>query len=420
MYNKKSIIIFFLVAILLIGGVVYVGIDLFGSKENKNEENKTSANKNVFSFLDFGKKTNTDIANEDTETIAEGDITISQNKKLIRLTSKKISSYNFYEKEEKIPSTTIDGKQDFITIKNKGLNFIDSETGLIYQLPDEAIENTRLSNNTTPLLGKSLIGNNGNSVIYQYNQADGETIDTYIGNISGAIAPYNLKGFFLPKNVKNITLSPKETQFFYTIPTQTGVIGMIQYFETNKKIQPWSSIISEWVSEWSNDNIITMTTQPSSSTDGYSYFLNISDGKFTKILGPEKGLVTKTSPDTYNVLYSKTEGGKPVLYIYNTVSKSSKNLGFITLADKCTWSDSEYIYCAIPNTTGDVEYPDSWYMGETSFTDSLWKIDTKQNIYTNISELTNENIDATELKYRDGSIYFINKNTGNLWKYITI
>jgi len=420
MSNRKFIIIFSLVGVLLIGVLVYVGIDLFGNKTETTTD-QTTTKKSVFNFLDFGKKTNTTTPDQpeatDTIEVTQPETTT---KKLIRLSSRKVSSYGFFEKENSIPGTqtTISG-QNSISIKSTGINFTDKETGLIYQIIDEATENSRLSNNTTPLLGKSLVGNNGQSVVYQYTEKDGETISTYIGKLEGEVPPFNIRGFFLPKNIVDISLSPKGEQLFSIIPTPTGVIGLTQNLKTNKKSQPWSSVFSEWISDWSNDNTITLTTKSSGMSDGYSYFLNVTDGRFTKVIGPEKGLITKTSPDAKNILYSKIENGKPKLYIFNVNSKISKSLDFMTFAEKCTWSDNSTVYCAVPNSMENTTYPDAWYRGEVSFQDSFWKIETDKDLIVNIASLSDlDNIDAEQLSYKDGVIYFINKNTQNLWKYI--
>lgn len=420
MSNRKFIIIFFLVAIFLIGSLVYVGIDLFGNKSQKTTE-QTEIKKNVFSFLDFGKKTNTAVVEQpeatDTIEVTQPETTT---KKLVRLSSRRVSSYGFFEKESSVPGTqtTISG-QNSISVKSTGVNFTDKETGLIYQLIDEATENSRLSNNTTPLLGKSLIGNNGESIVYQYTEKDNETINTYVGKLDGGVAPFNIRGFFLPKNIIDVTLSPKKDQFFSIIPTPNGVIGLTQNFVTNRKTQPWSSVFSEWVADWSNETIITITTKASGNSDGYSYFLNLSDSRFIKVIGPEKGLVTKTSPDAKNILYSKIENNQPKLYLFNTNSKTSKSLDFLTLADKCTWADNSTIYCAVPNSIENGVYPDVWYRGEVSFQDSFWKIDINQDSISNIASLSElDNIDAEQLSYNSGAIYFINKNTENLWKYV--
>ena len=132
------------------------------------------------------------------------------------------------------------------------------------------------------------------------------------------------------------------------------------------------------------------------------------------------GLTTLTSPDGKLVLFNNNSLS---LSIYHTDTKNSDSLGIKTLPEKCTWGKmSDFLYCAVPRTISQGQYPDTWYQGEVSFSDQIWKIDIKTGNTTMISDpalVTNgEELDGTKLAIdQNGNyLFFVNKKDSFLWK----
>ena len=129
---------------------------------------------------------------------------------------------------------------------------------------------------------------------------------------------------------------------------------------------------------------------------------------------------THISPDTKKVLYSLNISGRPELRLFDTVKNTSYVIPNATIAEKCIWSkDSTTAYCAIPNNLYGSTYPDIWYMGESSFNDSLISInvaDQTMKTLLNSSDYSTL-FDMVDLKLspREDYVLFTNKKDLKLW-----
>ena len=95
-----------------------------------------------------------------------------------------------------------------------------------------------------------------------------------------------------------------------------------------------------------------------------------------------------------------------------------------TLVEKCVWRpDSLSLYCGVPNSMAyGGEYPDVWYQGIESYTDSLWKINTRTFKEEVISDFVSEynadlDIELINIDAEEEYLYFIDKKTEELWSY---
>ena len=72
--------------------------------------------------------------------------------------------------------------------------------------------------------------------------------------------------------------------------------------------------------------------------------------------------------------------------------------------------------------TGGGLYPDSWYQGEISFFDQLWRIDVKTGNTSMLADPGNtigaEEIDGIKLALDEGEnyLFFVNKKNSILWE----
>ena len=85
-------------------------------------------------------------------------------------------------------------------------------------------------------------------------------------------------------------------------------------------------------------------------------------------------------------------------------------------------SASDVLYCAVPTNLTAGQYPDTWYQGEVSFTDQIWKIDLKTGATTMLVDPVTirggEEIDGIKLSLSPDGKYllFVNKKDSFLWK----
>jgi hypothetical protein len=369
---------------------------------------------------------------------------------LIKVSTMPIAGYGVFSKERlkeinPTPTLTLSGeanpvppaKGDIGGLKSSkptapstefipALRYVARADGNIYQTFTDKIEEKKFSSTVIPKIYEALFGNNGNSVVMRYLKGDGKTIATFVGNLPketlGVDPAGNneIKGVFLPDDVKDASLSSDAGSLFYLFNSGDNMLGTTLNFATNKKVQIFSSAFTEWLSVFPNTKIITLTTKPSSSVLGYMYTLNTSTKNFTKTLGGINGLTTLASPDGKLVLYGDNNLS---LNLYHTDTKASDTLGVNTLAEKCAWNKtSDVIYCGVPKNAGGGNYPDTWYQGVVSFSDQIWKIDTKTGNATIVADPITiqggEDTDSIKLALDDGEnyLFFVNKKDSFLWE----
>ncbi|MBU0998803.1 hypothetical protein KKG24_00625, partial [Patescibacteria group bacterium] len=83
---------------------------------------------------------------------------------------------------------------------------------------------------------------------------------------------------------------------------------------------------------------------------------------------------------------------------------------------------SNAIYCGVPKSITNNRYPDTWYQGEVSFSDQIWKIDIKTESATLLLDpitISGEDIDSIKLMLdsNENYLFFINKKDSFLWEF---
>jgi hypothetical protein len=306
------------------------------------------------------------------------------------------------------------------------VRYVDKISGNIYQTFADKIDERKFSGTVIPEVREAYLANNGESVIMRYLKSDRKTIETFVGNLpkeflgADTTGSNEVNGSFLPENITDLSVSPDNSKLFYLFNTGNTAVGTILDPLTNKKSQIFDSSFTEWTSFWPNKNIITLTTKPSANVLGYIYTVDVNKKDLTKVLGGINGLTTLTSPNGKLVLYGNNNLN---LSVYNINTREVNTLGIKTLPEKCVWNKtSDGIYCAVPKFIDAKEYPDSWYMGETSFSDKIWTINITNEKTIIISDMTSnigtENMDAIKLALDEAEnyLFFVNKKDSYLWK----
>ncbi|MFA5932105.1 MAG: hypothetical protein WC793_01880 [Candidatus Paceibacterota bacterium] len=306
------------------------------------------------------------------------------------------------------------------------LRYVERATGNIYQTFADRILEQKFSITIIPKIYEVFFGNNGGSVIMRYLKGDAKTIATFVGNLPKEIlgadttSSNEVKGTFLPDDIKDVSLSSDAGSLFYLFNSGDNMIGTTLNFATNKKVQVFSSAFTEWLSWWPNSKMITFTTKPASSVQGYMYMMDPTNKNLTKVLGGINGLTTLTSPSGKLVLYSDNN---LFLNVYHTDTKTTDPLGVKTLPEKCVWNKtSDTAYCGVPKNINAGSYPDTWYQGEVSFSDQIWKIDIKTGNATIIADPVTvqggQDTDSIKLALDDGEnyLFFVNKKDSFLWE----
>ena len=79
------------------------------------------------------------------------------------------------------------------------------------------------------------------------------------------------------------------------------------------------------------------------------------------------------------------------------------------------------MWCAAPDTIpSGITYPDDWYQGAVTFTDSLWELNLEAQegvLVSDFTQTSGRTIDATNLASDGAIVLFINRLDGTLWSF---
>jgi hypothetical protein len=223
----------------------------------------------------------------------------------------------------------------------------------------------------------------------------------------------------LGDNISSVSVFGENIFYLQTYVGQSR--GYISSFDGKTKKQIWLSPLDELSAQMVNANSVALTTKPYQNVPGYTYLVSVSNGSVKKILGNVYGLISLVSPDATKVLYS-SQTGASTMYLYDIKNNTSQIISPATFPEKCVWSkkDVNVVYCAVPENSIDGTSLTSWYLGEISFTDDIWKYDLKQNTASIIEHLGDDSgmqIDVIKPILSNSEQYFVftNKIDGTLW-----
>ncbi len=307
------------------------------------------------------------------------------------------------------------------------VRYVDRGTGNIYQTFADKIDERKLTTTIIPQVYEAFFGDGANSVVMRYLKSDASTIESFVGALPKEVlgqdtSSSEVTGSFLPENITDMSMLSNSSSMFYLFNSGDNTVGVTASSYGDKKNQIFSSSFNEWLSQWPNNRMITLTTKPSYGVPGFMYYIDPSVKKMNKILGDINGLTTLTSPSGKLILYNNNNLS---LRIYNTDTNDSVSIGIKTMPEKCVWNKtSTSLYCAVPNYINGENYPDTWYQGETSFSDQIWKVNIENGSATMLADPTSfsggEEIDGIKLSLDEGEnyLFFVNKKDSYLWELV--
>ncbi|MFA5937482.1 MAG: hypothetical protein WC822_06430 [Candidatus Paceibacterota bacterium] len=440
--SKRNLILFIIVLIIITA--VIFGFFYIYQPKNQTGDNTTGINF-LADFLPFGKSTNITPQDETPPVDVSGyeppAEVEQQTTKLKKISTFPIAGFGVFMKERfkdvinptpptlPLSGEENSGNQKLTTPATEfvpALRYVNKATGNIYQTFADKIDERKFSSMVIPQVYEAYFGNKGDSVIVRYLKTGTTTIQTFVGTLqkeflgADSIGTSEVKGSFLPENISDVSVSSDTLKMFYLFGAGESGVGTTLTFSTNAKVQIFDSPFTEWLSSWPNSKMITITTKPSANVPGYMYAINPDKKDFNKILGNINGLTTLTSPDGKMVLYGNNNLS---LNIFDIETRNSIPVSIKTMPEKCVWGiKSDVIYCAVPKIINQGTYPDSWYQGEVSFSDEIWKIDATSMNTTLISDPTlvvlGEEVDGIKLNLDENQnyLFFVNKKDSYLWK----
>ena len=328
---------------------------------------------------------------------------------------------NYTNKLRKISSEPVAGA-GVVDIKAGSIvRHIEKATGHIFETELFSPIQIRISNTTVPMVYDAVWNSQNTALLARYLKEDDQTIDTFeliIKDIASSTENpvYAIK---LPENISDVSIFG--SSIFSLQQTDYSSLGYISNFENTNKTLVWNSTIKELLPQYVNSKTIALTTKPHQDIGGYLYFVDTTNGKTTKIIGNMYGLSTLINGLATQVL-ALTQGNTLQMFLYNIKNNSSVLLTPTTFPEKCVWGKKNIniLYCAVPKDFIDRTSLTSWYLGQISYTDDIWRYDLSNNTSTMVEDLyldSNEQIDVIKpiLSENEQYLIFINKIDNSLW-----
>lgn len=328
---------------------------------------------------------------------------------------------DFTQKLRKITSEPVAGAGILDVKAGSIIRYIEKATGHIYEVELFSPRQGRISNTTIPMVYEAVWGNKNDSLVAQYLKEDDITIDTYtltLKNIS-TTTENTITGTAMPLNIS--TVSSFGPNIFYLEQVSGGSYGYVSSFDGKNKKQIWNSPIKELLSQFVNEKTVALTTKSEENSLGYTYLINTNTGSVKKVLSDMRGLSALVNPGATDILYLNQEGSAQ-MSIRNIKTMLNESISPATFPEKCSWGikNSKFIYCAVPKSFIVPGNLTSWYKGETSFNDDVWKYDLENKTSIIIADLQKEGgeeIDVTKpiISENDQYLIFVNKKDNSLW-----
>ncbi len=334
------------------------------------------------------------------------------------------------------------GSFSSLKLKEVYVDYVEKETGNIFETKLSDMTQSRISNATIPRIHEVLFGNTGKTAILRYSEEEGgkDTIFSFALNVKSPTIPNNSvitdasstpttrpNGVFLTRNIIDPIISRDGNNMFFFTKTENfanrKTTGILYNFLKGTYTEVFSSQFSEWLPVLFTGNTVILQTKSSQQIPGFLYALDIKTSNFSRILGGINGLTTLPSPNGEKILYSKSTGGSLSLSVYDRSNDSTLQISTPTLPEKCVWTnDNSTLYCATPRLFPFGNYPDIWYQGGVSFSDTISKINTKTGEINSVftpESLSSQSMDITDIKLSPDERYLIfkNKKDTSLWMY---
>ncbi len=329
----------------------------------------------------------------------------------------------------RLANTPIAGSVIFERGTDVVVRYAERATGHIYEvvLPistsSQSFTKTRLTNNTLPKTYEAYFRNDGTGALFRSLRDESDEIE----NLAIALTPpkqgtttdfYTVSATPIRGRIGSVALDTSNTLIYSLTDTARIVSSTLTGANTKTLLE---SKFTNWRLAASG-NIVLIYPKAESSSDGVVYRLNTSSGSLSKLLGPLNGLVAIPNSSGSRVLYSYSDGNTTHLVARNIEKDVNAEISSATLAEKCIWStvEIEVVYCGSPNSGLVPKNLDSWYRGETLFSDRIWRFETTSNIAQLLAEPKQElstDIDLInpKLSPKEKYLIFTNKRDLSLW-----
>lgn len=378
--NKKNIfIVGILIVLLIVAGWLYILI--YNPSTNTND-----------SFTEFGTGSDSNYVPPIENPIIT-DVQVEENpneKRLRQLTTNPVAGAVF---------------------ALNGIYYVEQGTGHLRHINLVTGNETLVSGKTIPGAYDAVFSSDGSTVAITTTQAG--MSKTIVAEVPALGSVGNLEGESLTPEASEINLSKKPGTVFYLVKTANGSTAYSYDIAKRTGTVVFEIPLRDVHVLWGERTYVYTT--PTEKQMGYMY----------EVVGNNLRYVTRGGLGLMGFLYSdgvivtRKEAG---YWTSETVTESEEiPLAAIVIPEKCT-SGGTQVFCAVPNTILSKNiFPDTWYMGSISLSDSLWSISTDEFsvMLSDFLQESGREIDVLKIGINslESHLFFINKNDNTLWLY---
>jgi len=297
------------------------------------------------------------------------------------------------------------------SVRSTLVQYVDKQTGHVFTYDPEENTAERISNTTFPGIQNVHWFNDIDKLVFRYVNGDGE-VETYLGELKGG----SLTGSYLPIDL--LSAQTFEDSLLSVSTTDRGSDGYVSDAEgRGEKLSFESNLLSISIPVFT-ESFTAVLTKPVSSLAGSLYFYE--NGSQKRILGGRKGLTALPNATGEFTIFSESTDRSFSTSLYDREENIVKGLPLAALPEKCVWTNETTLYCMVPEVIPPASYPESWYQGYISFTDSLWRIDVETGTARAIAFFDEAGpFDGVQLSIDEDEEYltFINRRDGSLWGF---
>jgi hypothetical protein len=299
------------------------------------------------------------------------------------------------------------------TFTETGILYVEEGTGHVYHIDLGNGEEKLMSGTTIQGTHRATFSPDGAYVaVTAVKNGVSETIVGLIGGLTG-----KLTGVSLPLGASEVTFGTATDTVMYLLREERGSSGYSYDIVKGAGTQVFSIPLQDIHVLWGEPTYVYTT--PTSLQTGYLY----------RVEGNSLEYVHKGGVGLVGLLYD--DGLVITTANGDTLSSSGISSGGTVVPldvplvpEKCTNNEatSSVFYCGVSQGISSRNFPDSWYKGSVSFSDSLYSIDAETGTVMLLSDFVSTSgreIDVSSIgtdMYGE-LVYFINKNDNTLWMY---
>ncbi len=295
--------------------------------------------------------------------------------------------------------------------------YVEAGTGHVYEINLESMNESRISGTTFTQITNAVFAPDGSAVALIQNGV--AATETTLGLInSDRTGEESVTTIELPLDIQNLTFSEDSKAVRFTVSDFTSTRGYQQKIGADIPELLFTIPLSDITMIWDRDEDFFVHTKPASALDGYVYRLNGSE--LTRVTTGGRGLTALISDSTIITAYYTDDEQENTLI--NLETKTVGSLPISVLPEKCTFTKEgiNIVWCTVPTEIVSGELQDDWYLGKTSFTDRLWKVDvTNQSatLRSNFNTESGRTIDGVSVTQKGPYVLFINRLDAVLWLF---